>query len=132
LEEGRGWIFDAKDDTNTSIKDKFPSRFEDLVKQEAVRLGEKFQVAGKWCSFVAVSDNHSKVQKVDKQTETVEYLDEEEFDVVEVDQEPPVKFQYMAPDQQKTISPPVASAMYYSMAYTPPPRISSAGYVIIV
>ncbi|KAH8600976.1 von Willebrand factor type A domain-containing protein [Bisporella sp. PMI_857] len=57
LEEGRGWIFDAKDEAGKLVKDKFPSSFADLVQKEAVRLGEKFQVAGKWCSFVAVSEN---------------------------------------------------------------------------
>jgi hypothetical protein len=55
LEEGRGWMVDAQDQAGLSVKDRYPSRFEELVKQEAVRLGEKFQVAGKWCSFVAVS-----------------------------------------------------------------------------
>ncbi|TVY80474.1 von Willebrand factor A domain-containing protein 5A [Lachnellula suecica] len=57
LEEGRGWIFDAKDHTGKSLKESHPSCFDDLVKQEAVRLGEKFQIAGKYCSFVAVSAN---------------------------------------------------------------------------
>ena len=46
LEEGRGWLYDAKDEAaGTLIKDKFPSAFSDLVKKEAVRLGEKFQVS---------------------------------------------------------------------------------------
>jgi len=46
LEEGRGWIFDAKDAaTGALVKDKYPSTFSDLVKKEAVRLGEKFQVS---------------------------------------------------------------------------------------
>ena len=61
LEEGRGWIFDAKDQAGTLIKDRYPSCFDDLVKREAVRLGEMFQVAGKWCSFVAVSANDEEL-----------------------------------------------------------------------
>lgn len=57
LEEGRGWIYDAKDQDCMLVKDKYPSRFDDLVEREAVRLGEQFQIAGKYCSFVAVAAN---------------------------------------------------------------------------
>jgi hypothetical protein len=61
LEEGRGWIFDAKDQDGVLVRDRFPSSFEDLVKKEAVRLGETYQIAGKWCSFVAVAANDSEI-----------------------------------------------------------------------
>lgn len=49
LEESRGWVFDSKKaedsvDYNATLAEK-----------EAIRLGETFQVANKWCSFVAVS-----------------------------------------------------------------------------
>ncbi|KAF2274993.1 uncharacterized protein EI97DRAFT_400972, partial [Westerdykella ornata] len=55
LEEGRGWLPDAKDaKTGNPVKDQYPSRFSDMVEREAVRLGVQFQVGGKWCSFVAV------------------------------------------------------------------------------
>jgi len=57
LEEGRGWIYDAKDQNGVLVKNRYPSQFDDLVKREAVRLGEQFQIANKWCSFVAVKDN---------------------------------------------------------------------------
>ena len=57
LEESRGWIFDARDETGTLVQEKFPSRFVEIVEREAVRLGTTFQVGGKWCSFVAVSKN---------------------------------------------------------------------------
>lgn len=54
LEEGRGWLYHATDDSGVLLKGQFPSRFNDMVEREAVRLGEMFQIAGKWCSFVAV------------------------------------------------------------------------------
>ncbi|KAF2654410.1 VIT-domain-containing protein, partial [Lophiostoma macrostomum CBS 122681] len=55
LEQGRGWLQDAKDgDSGQSVRTKYPSRFDDMVEREAVRLGVQFQVGGKWCSFVAV------------------------------------------------------------------------------
>ena len=61
LEQGRGWIYDAKhkfeEFLEGSLKDQTSSRFEQKVEEEAVRLGVLFQVAGKWCSFVAVSSN---------------------------------------------------------------------------
>jgi hypothetical protein len=63
LEEGRGWIYDAKDQDGMLVKDKYPSSFDDLVKKEAIRLGEKFQIAGKYCSFVAVAANDKNSSK---------------------------------------------------------------------
>jgi len=70
LEEGRGWIYDAKDQNDILIKDRYPSCFDDLVQREAVRLGEKFQVAGKWCSFVAVAANDKEIAK--KESKNIE------------------------------------------------------------
>ncbi len=55
LEEGRGWIYYAKNQEGVLIKEHFASYFDDLVEKEAVRLGEKFQIVGKWCSFIAVA-----------------------------------------------------------------------------
>ncbi|RDW60731.1 hypothetical protein BP6252_12114 [Coleophoma cylindrospora] len=66
LEEGRGWLYDAKfvgnpptgdSDSSELIKDRYPGRFSEIVEKEAVRLGETFQIAGKWTSFVAVEEN---------------------------------------------------------------------------
>ena len=59
LEEGRGWLQSAKTSIGALIKDEHKSRFDELVEREAVRLGESFQVAGKWTSFVAVNANDS-------------------------------------------------------------------------
>ncbi|KAF8856070.1 hypothetical protein BDZ45DRAFT_625561 [Acephala macrosclerotiorum] len=74
LEEGRGWIYDAKDQHGVLVKDKYPSSFDDLVQREAVRLGEKFQIAGKWCSFVAVSANDREIAEK-KQKDEESYVD---------------------------------------------------------
>ena len=57
LEEGRGWIYEAKDQSSNLIKDLFPSRMEEIISREAVRLGETFQIANRWCSFAAVEDH---------------------------------------------------------------------------
>lgn len=57
LEEGRGWLHSAKTTQGAPVKDVYKSRFDELVEREAVRLGERFQVAGKWTSFVAVQDS---------------------------------------------------------------------------
>ncbi|KAL9019182.1 MAG: hypothetical protein Q9185_003563 [Variospora sp. 1 TL-2023] len=59
LEEHRGWIYEAKgtDDTENLLKDRYPSRFDEMVQREAVRIGVRFQVGGKWSSFVAVQAN---------------------------------------------------------------------------
>jgi len=63
LEEGRGWIFDARDENENLIRERFWTRFDELVEREAVRLGVEFQVGGKWCSFVAVEDADGKAQQ---------------------------------------------------------------------
>lgn len=39
------------------MKYLYASWFEEIVQREVVRLGLQFQVGGKWCSFVAVSEN---------------------------------------------------------------------------
>ncbi|KAL4731083.1 hypothetical protein ACLX1H_000042 [Fusarium chlamydosporum] len=57
LEEGRGWLVHAKDSEGKLLKEKHDGHFSDMVEREAVRLGVKFQVGGKWCSFVAVEDD---------------------------------------------------------------------------
>ncbi|KAF6835754.1 von willebrand domain containing protein [Colletotrichum musicola] len=57
LEEGRGWIYHAKGKDGERLEKKHPGRFTAMVEREAVRLGVKFQVGGKWCSFVAVEGN---------------------------------------------------------------------------
>jgi hypothetical protein len=70
LEDGRGWIFhakDAKDAANALLKDKYPGRFSDMVEREAVRLGVTYQVGGKWCSFVAVEANTDGSEKAEVQ-----------------------------------------------------------------
>lgn len=58
LEEGRGWIYAARDDNDGQLlKEKYDGLFQDLVQREAVGLGVRYQVGGKWCSFVATESN---------------------------------------------------------------------------
>ncbi|KAF2737448.1 von Willebrand domain-containing protein [Polyplosphaeria fusca] len=71
LEQGRGWLSVAQDESGQSLKEKFPSRFEDMLEREAVRLGVEYQVGGRWCSFVAV-EKHAAAQK---EKEDYEWLD---------------------------------------------------------
>lgn len=64
LEEGRGWVYHARDSDGNIVVDQHESKKQDLVKREAVRLGLKFQVGGKWCSFVAVEDGNEDPRMV--------------------------------------------------------------------
>jgi len=65
LEEGRGWIYTARNQqTNVLLKDQYPSCFDQMVQREAVRLGMQFQVDGKHCSFVAVADNERQTKQI--------------------------------------------------------------------
>lgn len=61
LEEGRGWLNTAQEGTEL-VKDKYSSRFDELVEKEVVRLGIDYQVANKWCSFVATEPNQKGKQ----------------------------------------------------------------------
>ncbi|KAH7412309.1 von Willebrand factor type A domain-containing protein [Phaeosphaeria sp. MPI-PUGE-AT-0046c] len=74
LEQGRGWLPQAKDENNTDLKTRFEGRFDEMVEREAVRLGVQFQVGGKWCSFVAVE---SIKRKKEQQTEDWEFIEDE-------------------------------------------------------
>ena len=69
LEGGRGWLQSATvgcDDEQ--LKKKYESRFDELVEREAVRLGEKFQVASKWTSFVSVGESGKDLEKAEHET----------------------------------------------------------------
>jgi hypothetical protein len=57
LEEGRGWLQTAEID-GVLLKNSHKNRFDEFIEREAVRIGELYQVAGKWTSFVAVSDKN--------------------------------------------------------------------------
>lgn len=63
LEEGRGWIVEAKDKSGKPLKSTNEGNWDLLVEREAVRLGTTFQIGGKHCSFVAVieGDNATTV-----------------------------------------------------------------------
>ncbi|KAJ5437894.1 uncharacterized protein N7458_008892 [Penicillium daleae] len=69
LEESRGWIQDAKTAHGELIKEKYESLMDELIQSECERLGVRFQIAGKHCSFVAVretkSDSRSTTEKVE-------------------------------------------------------------------
>ncbi|KAH7093573.1 von Willebrand factor type A domain-containing protein [Paraphoma chrysanthemicola] len=76
LEQGRGWLPEAQDESGALIKTKFEGRFSDMVEREAVRLGVQFQVGGKWCSFVAVESNKRSKEEVAKESEGWEWLED--------------------------------------------------------
>ncbi|MCJ1448599.1 MAG: hypothetical protein MMC23_009116 [Stictis urceolatum] len=64
LEEGRGWVHDARDSKSGELLEiKLAIRFQDIVKNEAVRLGTTFQVANHYCSFVAVQTDAKRSSK---------------------------------------------------------------------
>ncbi|CAJ2509717.1 Uu.00g056170.m01.CDS01 [Anthostomella pinea] len=57
LEKGRGWLSEAKDkEDDVLLRSKYEGQWEGILQREAVRLGVQYQVASKWCSFVAVQD----------------------------------------------------------------------------
>lgn len=77
LEQGRGWLSEARDDKGILLKTRMEGKFSDMVECEAVRLGVQFQVGGKWCSFVAVETKESKSSELSKDSEDWEWLEHE-------------------------------------------------------
>lgn len=61
LEEGRGWITEALTSDGTLVKTKYESRLDEIAEREGVTLGEKFQIASRWTSFVAVQHQGEEV-----------------------------------------------------------------------
>lgn len=59
-EEGRGWLSTAVDVDGKLLRTKHNADWDRIVEREAVRLGVEFQVAGKFCSFVAVKREANK------------------------------------------------------------------------
>ena len=58
LEEGQSWLHEATDQDCVLLKERYPSKFGAMVQREAERLGERFQIAGKYTSFVTVQSDH--------------------------------------------------------------------------
>lgn len=54
LEEGRGFIASAQDEKGLSGRDRVPAQWDAIVEREGVFYGQRYQVANRWCSFVAV------------------------------------------------------------------------------
>jgi hypothetical protein len=72
LEEGQGWIKSILTDgekpgETLPISKRYPVKTALLQRREAVRLGVKFQVGGKYCFFVAVEANEAEMAKKRKQ-----------------------------------------------------------------
>ncbi|PVI00686.1 hypothetical protein DM02DRAFT_614142 [Periconia macrospinosa] len=80
LEEGRGWVTDAKVDSAEGklLREDQPILYRQLLKKEAVRLGVKFQVGGKHCSFVAVEANEAEI--AEKRMKAIKAVDIEDSD----------------------------------------------------
>ncbi|KAI1809075.1 von Willebrand factor type A domain-containing protein [Poronia punctata] len=58
LDKGHGWLSGAVDrEAGVALKTKYPSLWDEMVQREAVRLGLQYQIAGKWCSYIAVEGN---------------------------------------------------------------------------
>lgn len=76
LEEGRGWLVQAKDEKGVLLKETRSVRFQSVVEREAVRLGIQFQLAGKFTSFVATETVPQTQRKaVTRATDIIEGAD---------------------------------------------------------
>ncbi|KAL8958287.1 MAG: hypothetical protein Q9193_004625 [Seirophora villosa] len=118
LEEHRGWIYEAKgaDDTGTLLKDRYPSRFDEMVRREAVRIGVRFQVGSKWSSFVAVQAND---QADAAATTTSSGLEAEADKDGNYDS---MGFGFIHVDPPPTTAPRTGAASFRSAASVAPPR----------
>ncbi|KAI1820844.1 von Willebrand factor type A domain-containing protein [Xylaria intraflava] len=56
LEKDGGWLATATTGTDGAlVKNNYARCWESNVQREAIRLGVKYQIAGKWCSFMTVN-----------------------------------------------------------------------------
>ncbi|OAA55113.1 von Willebrand domain containing protein [Cordyceps fumosorosea ARSEF 2679] len=79
LEEGRGWVRDAKlKEGGKPLREVYAMRMTDVAKEAAVKLGVEYQVAGKWCSFVAVKKVTGKSVAPAEGSKSDDKVDEEE------------------------------------------------------
>lgn len=118
LEEGRGWLQTAKTSTGSLIKDEHKSRFDELIEREAVRLGESFQVAGKWASFVAVNaDDSSRVDEEPAQPAYAGHAANHRHVSLRAMHSAPMQTSRMC----APYAAPPAMAGYTSSMYAPPP-----------
>ncbi len=74
LEQGRGWLSGARTEDGTLLKDQYQSSFNEMVQREGVRLGMQFQISGKFCSLVAVSENEEPMERASEFREDVGHL----------------------------------------------------------
>jgi hypothetical protein len=78
LEEGHGWLSHAKDENGNKFKRFHNGTRKRLAERECQRLGIKFQVTGKYCSFVALEEcSSSSSAQQDEQHNTKEYAVEQ-------------------------------------------------------
>ncbi|KUM64861.1 hypothetical protein ACN42_g2200 [Penicillium freii] len=59
LEEGHGWLSHARDEKRNKFKQFHADTKQKLAERECQNLGIKFQVTGKYCSFVALEERSS-------------------------------------------------------------------------
>jgi hypothetical protein len=59
LEEGHGWLSHAEDEKGNKLKQFHADTKQRLAELECQNLGIKFQVTGKYCSFVALEERSS-------------------------------------------------------------------------
>ncbi|RMZ77011.1 hypothetical protein DV738_g4613, partial [Chaetothyriales sp. CBS 135597] len=74
LEQGRGWLAQAKSDSDQLLEDKYATIWDGIVERECVRLGTMFQVAGKYSSFVAVEKRNKQADTGGKEGATADII----------------------------------------------------------
>ena len=126
IEEGRGWIQEVKNKQQDLIKEKYESKWDEMVQRAAVDIGVKYQVAGKWCSFVAVQRKFAPNAKASESLETSSTsstLDFDDADIIdEVVETPPAP---QAPASGRGNA--VGGAMRHRKIISKGPRTSTGG-----
>ncbi|KAF9435827.1 hypothetical protein BGZ76_005430 [Entomortierella beljakovae] len=107
LEQGRGWIVEAKSLDNVSIKKKYESKFTEMIEREAVRLGVQFQVQGKWTSFVATETDPDSEKIIDEEAINISYSTTEKTPT-----SPPAYTSYFKSNNVLTAAAPRSSSWF--------------------
>lgn len=127
LEEGKGWLTKLTSANGKNLKSQYEGRWDLIVEREAVRLGTTFQVAGKFCSFVAVAQ-HEKGEVSDAQTTLGPPPTEYQQGIMLLEQQNRRRFMMRPQQQQQKHHHFVASAVSAAPPlYASPDRIMMSG-----
>lgn len=134
LEEGKGWVYEAKDADGKTLVDTYPMKFQDIAKAAAVKLGVEYQVSNKWCSFVALEDDTATTLSEDAIAEEAKKQEREYSRAQPMAKRMAMPMAAAAPmgasfavPEAEVLGMPMAASLCYAAPAPPPPGMHAYG-----